>query len=57
MRVRGKLLQIVIIVQDFLKMGKERENSYQKWRDLRRKDTHKHTDTYLKYFNDLRSLS
>ena len=37
-------------------MGKERENSYQKL-NLWRKGTHKHMETYLKYFDGHRCLS
>ena len=39
------------------KMEKERENSYKKWRDLRRKGRHKHTETYLIYIDYHRCLS
>ena len=36
---------------------KERENSYQKWRDLQGKGTHKHMEMYLKYYDGHRLLS
>ena len=37
-------------------MGKKRKTLTEKWRGLHRKGTHKHTETYLKYFYDHRCL-
>ena len=54
MSSRGKESTEVPITQ---KMRKESENSTEKIRDLSRKDTHKYTETYLRYFNDHRCLS
>ena len=39
------------------KIGKERENSYWKRRDLQTKVTHKHMETWMKYLGDHRCLS
>ena len=38
-------------------MGKERKTFPKNWRDLWRKGTHKHTGTYLKYFDGHKRLS